>query len=94
MSRLFFFLALAMLAYYLIRNWLGLGRTAPKPKPVPPTPTGQPSSPTRNYESADVVADPVCGTFVDPATAVSLDRDGRRLYFCSEACRDKFIAGG
>jgi YHS domain-containing protein len=37
-----------------------------------------------------MVRDPVCGTFVLPGSAVAL-ADGRsRLYFCSEACRDKY----
>ena len=39
-----------------------------------------------------MVRDPVCGTFVLPAKAVTLV-DGRdRLYFCSDACRDKYRA--
>jgi YHS domain-containing protein len=37
-----------------------------------------------------MVRDPVCGTFVLPERAVTL-MDGRsRLFFCSEACRDKY----
>ena len=37
-----------------------------------------------------MVRDPVCGTFVLPGSAVAL-ADGRsRVYFCSEACRDKY----
>ena len=39
-----------------------------------------------------MVRDPVCGTFVLPASAVTLV-DGRvRIYFCSDACRDKYRA--
>jgi len=39
-----------------------------------------------------MVRDPVCGMFVVPDRAVAL-ADGRdRLYFCSEACRDKYRA--
>ena len=39
-----------------------------------------------------MVRDPVCGTFVLPARAVTL-ADGRaRIYFCSDACRDKYRA--
>ena len=37
-----------------------------------------------------MVRDPVCGTFVLPGNALSL-ADGRAVvYFCSEACRDKY----
>lgn len=41
-------------------------------------------------QSAKMVRDPVCGTFVLPERAVSI-ADGRgRVYFCSEACRDQY----
>ncbi len=36
--------------------------------------------------------DPVCGMNVDPATALTIERDGHAFYFCSERCRDKFLA--
>ena len=36
--------------------------------------------------------DPVCGTFILPDRAISI-ADGRtKVYFCSEACRDKYRA--
>ena len=39
-----------------------------------------------------MVRDPVCGTFLLPERAVTL-HDGRaRVYFCSDACRDKYRA--
>ena len=39
-----------------------------------------------------MVRDPVCGTFVLPASAVTLVDGRARLYFCSDACRDKHRA--
>jgi YHS domain-containing protein len=39
-----------------------------------------------------MVRDPVCGTFVVPDRAVVL-HDGRaHVFFCSDACRDKYRA--
>jgi Cu+-exporting ATPase len=38
--------------------------------------------------------DPICGMSVDEATARSAGRDGQTYYFCSEHCRQKFLAGG
>jgi len=35
--------------------------------------------------------DPVCGTFISPATAFQKSVDGKTLYFCSPECRDKFV---
>ena len=36
--------------------------------------------------------DPVCGTFVVPERAVTLVNGRTRIYFCSDACRDKYRA--
>ena len=36
--------------------------------------------------------DPVCGMTVDERTAISAERDGKTFYFCSEHCRQTFLA--
>ncbi len=37
--------------------------------------------------------DPVCGMIIDPDSClVTLERNETRLYFCSEACRDRYCA--
>ena len=36
--------------------------------------------------------DPICGMTVDEATALKAERDGQTFYFCSEHCREKFLA--
>ncbi len=36
--------------------------------------------------------DPVCGMQVDEATPLRAERDGQTFYFCSEHCRQKFLA--
>lgn len=36
--------------------------------------------------------DPMCHMRIDPTTALTVDHDGRAVYFCSEACRDAFRA--
>jgi YHS domain-containing protein len=52
----------------------------------PGTPPGPPA------HGVQMVRDPICGTYVVPERAVSI-RDGRQaVYFCSEACRDKYRA--
>ena len=40
-----------------------------------------------------IIIDPICGMAVDEATARSVERDGKAVYFCSEHCRQKFLAG-
>jgi adenylate cyclase len=43
--------------------------------------------------STGMVTDPVCGMRIDPDDAVaSAVHDGQRYWFCSEACRDAFVA--
>jgi YHS domain-containing protein len=37
-----------------------------------------------------MVRDPVCGTFVLPDRALMIGDGRERVYFCSDACRDKF----
>ena len=34
--------------------------------------------------------DPVCGTYVTPGTALSLQTRGQTYHFCSEECRSRF----
>ena len=40
--------------------------------------------------SMELKKDPVCGTYVSPATGVSRTVQGHMIYFCSKECRDKF----
>jgi YHS domain-containing protein len=41
--------------------------------------------------SMELKKDPVCGTYVSPATGVSRSVQGHLIYFCSKECRDKFV---
>ena len=43
-------------------------------------------------ETKAATKDPVCGMTVDAATAIHVDRDGKRSYFCSERCRRQFLS--
>ena len=38
-----------------------------------------------------MVQDPVCGTYVVPGKAVALAHGGATTFFCSEACRQKYL---
>ena len=39
-----------------------------------------------------MVRDPVCGTFVLPDQARMISDGRSRVFFCSDACRDKYLA--
>ncbi len=43
-------------------------------------------------DSTSVTKDPICGMTVDPNTALHAERDGKRAYFCSDHCREKFLS--
>ena len=65
------------------------GQSAEHPGDLAPTP------PARAASAPEVALDPVCGMEVAVLEAsIRLDRDGRGHYFCSESCRDRFVAEG
>ncbi len=41
-------------------------------------------------KGTEAFQDPVCGTYVAPDDAIIGRYNGERLYFCSEACLEKF----
>ena len=52
----------------------------------------QGARPHASQHGISMARDPVCGTFVLPERAVTLVNGRTRLYFCSDACRDKYRA--
>ena len=69
----------------LLLNWsLGTSSSSAagqrSPMASPPAPAG----------STMLHKDPVCGTYVSEAVAVPWKEGGQALWFCSEACRDKY----
>ena len=43
-------------------------------------------------QGVQMAKDPVCGTYVVPDNALSVNVGRQTIYFCSAACRDKFRA--
>ena len=43
-------------------------------------------------QAVALVRDPVCGTFVAPANAPSLNSGGQMQFFCSDTCRRAYQA--
>jgi uncharacterized protein len=87
MGMLLRFVLLFLLAMLLLRAFwrmlAGLieGATVPGTRPGPPD------------RGVQMVRDPVCGTFLPPANAVSLvERGGAVHYFCSDKCREAYKA--
>ena len=43
-------------------------------------------------ETQAVTKDPICGMSVNAGTALHAERDGKTYFFCSDSCRQKFLA--
>jgi YHS domain-containing protein len=57
------------------------------------TQAGKPAGPkVSEKRGGHLHRDPVCGTFVPAENALTRESGGQTLYFCSEACRDRFVA--
>jgi YHS domain-containing protein len=56
--------------------------------------SGRPLDGSRSVaqHGVQMVRDPICGTFLLPDRALVLSVGGTRLFFCSDACRDKYRA--
>jgi YHS domain-containing protein len=79
MVRLGIFLLLVILLYNLLRNLVKKSASSHRSEePV-------------ERQTAEMVMDPQCGTYVLPAQGVAARVNGRTYHFCSEECRDKFI---
>jgi YHS domain-containing protein len=52
--------------------------------------TRRPCSGRSPARAVKLQRDPVCGTFVAPASALSLTNGSTTLYFCSDKCRDEY----
>ncbi|MCZ7529378.1 MAG: heavy metal translocating P-type ATPase [Acidimicrobiia bacterium] len=50
------------------------------------------TEPEDENQPAPMATDPVCGMTVDPTTGIHAHHDGRDHFFCSEGCRDAFVA--
>src|SRR5260370_2735361 len=56
-------------------------------------PRGDPSTAKTEVPlTGELKRDPVCGTFIAAASSVKQIADGKTFYFCSPACRDKYVA--
>ena len=54
----------------------------------------KPGAGRKQPAAVKLVRDPVCGTFVAPASARFLTTGGGTQYFCSDKCRDAYTSPG
>lgn len=81
--RLLIIIILVIVVYRAVKSWLG-GPSRPHVRST----TGQ-----APMKADDVmIQDPECGIYFARRDAVALDENGKTLYFCSEACKEKYLA--
>lgn len=56
------------------------------------TPQTTPRQSPHVQAGGELKKDPVCGTYVSTAVAVTKTIDGQLVHFCSQECRDKYLA--
>jgi YHS domain-containing protein len=69
----------------ILKNLFGSVRRSSVP---PPEPQREPSV----VSGGELKKDPVCGTYVSTALAITRKVNGELVHFCSKECRDKYHA--
>jgi len=82
MGKLFFLILVGLIIYFSIRS---IFKPIKKPAKAPKY-----NSPKQEPET-ELVQDPECGVYLDPAGSITLKQEGKIYYFCSEECRDRFL---
>jgi len=91
MFRAIAFLIASILVLTLIRSVVGAISRLFSGFVSPAQPQSQPRRGPDMPVAESLQKDPVCGAFVAPSTAVQKVAAGKTYYFCSAACRDKFV---
>lgn len=79
--RLLIFAIIAALVYRAFKSWVD--------KPQDPKVRKDEHKP---LQADDVMRqDPQCGVYISQRDAIVLHHGGQTLYFCSEACKEKFL---
>ena len=76
---IFFFVVITLIARWLFRSDKKKMRSG-RPYKRPPG------------SVEEMKKDPVCGTYVPVSQALTVNSGGQTHYFCSPACRDKFLS--
>jgi YHS domain-containing protein len=82
---------LIMLIVRLVVSMFSGGRRRPVSQPGPAGSRGGRGAPSEKT-IAKLVRDPQCGTYVAENTAIAARHGGEVLHFCSDRCRDEYLA--
>ncbi len=85
MVSILFRLFLLILLLWLLRRFFAALIRAPRQ-------AGRVENSANSPKATSMVKDPVCGMYMDSRLAVRLENRNGTYYFCSDACKSKFIA--
>ncbi len=94
MFRVIFYLLLTVFLITVLKSIVGivLKGVAEAMKPGS-TSAGTPLRPSNQVPlTGELKKDPVCGTYIAAATSIKEKVGGETVHFCSQECRDKYVA--
>ncbi len=94
MFRAIFYLLLTVVVITVLKSIVGivLKGVAEAMKREPGHPAGRPRNAHEVPLSGELKKDPVCGTYIAAATSIKEQVGGQTFHFCSQECRDKYVA--
>ena len=94
MFRAIFYLLLTVVVITVLKSIIGivLKGVAEAMKPGSNVPGGAPRPSNQVPLTGELKKDPVCGTYIAAATSIKEKVGGQTFHFCSQECRDKYVA--
>lgn len=94
MFRLIFELLLTVVVLTVLKSIVGivLRGFSQAMKPGSTAPGAGPRSSNQVPLTGELKKDPVCGTYIATATSIKEKVGGQIFHFCSQECRDKYVA--
>jgi YHS domain-containing protein len=94
MFRAIFYLLLTVVVITVLKSILGIILKGVS-EVLKPGSTNQGTGPGPSQQiplTGELKKDPVCGTYIAAATAIKEKVGGQTFHFCSQGCRDKYVA--
>jgi len=94
MFRFIFYLLVTVLLITVLKSIVGivLRGVAEAMKPGAPSAGTAPRPSGQVPLTGELKKDPVCGTYIAAATSIKERTGGETIHFCSQECRDKYVA--
>ena len=96
MFRAIFYLLLTVVVITVLKSIIGIVLKGVSEVLRPGSSASAPGAPPRPSNqvplTGELKKDPVCGTYIAAATSIRERVGGQTFHFCSQECRDKYVA--